>query len=179
MTERANVTLPGKVEKIIESPLPSEPEKAQISVDKADDLRLIVQRLSVTEGSPRILVVDDSAVIRRSLRSLIAETDWEICGEAENGKVGVEMAQTLSPDVVILDLAMPVMNGLEAARCIRETMPNVGIVLFTVHDAPQLSADARKAGVNEMVAKLADPSRLLSVIHSLLDPNSPLSARAS
>ena len=60
----------------------------------------------------RILVVDDCRAIRHSLRSYIeAQTDWQICGEAENGKAAVEMTQTLSPDVVILDLSMPVMNG--------------------------------------------------------------------
>ena len=78
--------------------------------------------------SVRILIVDDSPAIRRSLCVLVAEeSDWEICGEAENGKLAVEMARRLLPDVVVLDLSMPVMNGLEAARQIRETGPNIHI----------------------------------------------------
>jgi DNA-binding NarL/FixJ family response regulator len=76
--------------------------------------------------------------IRLCLRTLVTqETDWEICGEAENGKLAVEMARRLSPDVVILDLTMPVMNGLEAARQIRKTAPNIYIFLFTLHASPQ------------------------------------------
>ncbi|MGC1650189.1 MAG: response regulator, partial [Candidatus Sulfotelmatobacter sp.] len=67
--------------------------------------------------SHRILIVDDSAIIRHSIRICIEHnTDWEVCGEAENGKVAIEKVRQLRPDVVTLDWQMPVMNGLEAAR---------------------------------------------------------------
>jgi DNA-binding NarL/FixJ family response regulator len=82
----------------------------------------------------RILIVDDTPAVRRSVRLYIeAETDWKICGEAENGKVAVEMVRNLHPDVVLLDLSMPVMNGLEAARQIAAMAPQVHIL--NVHSA--------------------------------------------
>jgi DNA-binding NarL/FixJ family response regulator len=118
----------------------------------------------------RILVVDDSPAIRHSLRSYIeAQTDWEICGEAENGKLAVEMAQTLSPDVVILDLSMPVMNGLDAAREIREIVPNVYILMYTLNVYPRLLEDARKVGIKNVLSKSrAAGSDVLDAIRSLL-----------
>jgi DNA-binding NarL/FixJ family response regulator len=116
--------------------------------------------------STRILVVDDSAAIRHSLRSYIeAQTDWEI-SEAENGKVAVQRVQELGPDIVILDLSMPVMNGLDSARQIREIVPDVYILLLTIHSYPQLSADARAVGVNAVVSKSGDVSTLLSAVRS-------------
>jgi DNA-binding NarL/FixJ family response regulator len=117
----------------------------------------------------KILIVDDSPAIRRSLRSLIAEqTDWTIIGEAENGKVAIEKSRELEPDVIILDLSMPVMNGLDAAREIRESSPNVHILLFTMHAYPHLVEDARNFGVNKVVSKSEDPARLLGAVRSLL-----------
>jgi DNA-binding NarL/FixJ family response regulator len=119
--------------------------------------------------SAKILIVDDNPAIRRSLRSLIAEqTDWTICGEAENGKVAIEKSRELRPDVIILDLSMPVMNGLDAAREIRESSPKVYILLFTMHFYPHLVEDAQNVGVNKVVSKSDDPARLLGAVRSLL-----------
>jgi len=102
----------------------------------------------------KILLVDDSTLVRRALRSsLESQTDWEICGEAENGKVAVEMVQQLSPDVIILDLSMPVMNGLDAARQIRVLAPNAYILLFTLQAYPELVEDAQKVGVDKVLPK--------------------------
>jgi DNA-binding NarL/FixJ family response regulator len=102
----------------------------------------------------KILLVDDNAVVRRALRlSIESQTDWEISGEAENGWVAVEFVRQSSPDVIILDLSMPVMNGLDAARKIRALKPKAYILLFTLHAYPQLVEDARKVGVNEVLSK--------------------------
>jgi len=102
----------------------------------------------------KILLVDDSAAIRPALRFCIeTQTDCEVCGEAENGKAAVEMVQQLQPDVIILDLSMPVMNGLEAAKRIRMITPEPYILLFTLQTYPQLVEDAQKAGINRVLSK--------------------------
>ncbi len=114
----------------------------------------------------RILVVDDVAATRRSLRLRIeSDTDWEICGEAENGKVAVEKVRELHPDVVILDLSMPVMNGLDAARLIKSIAPQTVILMFTLHSFPQLLDEARKAGVSTVVSKSDGTG--ITVIHAV------------
>ncbi|HUD67309.1 MAG TPA: response regulator transcription factor [Candidatus Sulfotelmatobacter sp.] len=102
----------------------------------------------------RILIVDDSYVIRHSLRGFIERsTDWEVCGEAENGKIALQKVTELRPNLVILDLSMPVMNGLEAARQITRLAPKVAMVMFTMHVSTQLRQDAQAAGIREVIAK--------------------------
>src|SRR5437879_2502111 len=81
-----------------------------------------------------ILIVDDSEIIRHLLRSCLeANTDWQVCGEAENGQLAVERVEELHPDIVILDYQMPVMNGIEAAREITRLAPNTAMVLFKMN----------------------------------------------
>jgi len=78
----------------------------------------------------RILVVDDSPLIRRSLWSLFEEKpDWTVCGEAENGSDAIDKAQKLHPDLIVIDLSMPVMNGIDATRILKRLMPAVPIVM--------------------------------------------------
>jgi len=116
-----------------------------------------------------ILVVDDNPMIRHSLRYWIEdETDWKVCGEAENGKIAVDMVQKLCPDVIILDLSMPVMNGLEAAREISKIAPEAHILLFTLYSTPQLLEDARNAGVNNVLSKSESGATLVHAIRSLV-----------
>ena len=118
----------------------------------------------------RILLVDDTAAIRRALRVCIeTETNWEICGEAENGKIAVEMVQKLHPAVVLLDLSMPVMNGLEAARQIAEIAPGTHVLMFTLHPYPHLIREARGVGVKGVISKSDQGSpKVLDAIRSLL-----------
>ena len=102
----------------------------------------------------KLLIVDDSALVRKLLRSCIEEdASWEVCGEAENGKEAVRKVQELQPDVVILDLQMPVMNGLEAAREIHVMAPKTAMVMFTMHSSPQLLREARAAGIKDVISK--------------------------
>jgi DNA-binding NarL/FixJ family response regulator len=117
-----------------------------------------------------ILLVDDTAAIRRALRVCIeTETNWEICGEAENGKIAVEMVQKLHPAVVLLDLSMPVMNGLEAARRIAEIAPGTHVLMFTLHAYPHLIREARSVGVKGVISKSDQGSpKVLEAIRSLL-----------
>jgi two-component system response regulator NreC len=104
--------------------------------------------------SRRILIVDDNKLIRGLLRSwLEKDAEWEICGEAENGKLAVESVAELGPDVVILDLQMPVMNGLEAAREISRIAPHTAMIMFTVHSSEQLVKEARANGIEDVVSK--------------------------
>ena len=116
----------------------------------------------------KILVVDDVAAIRRSMRVYLEqESDLEICGEAENGKVAIDMVQELQPDVVILDLSMPVMNGLDAARVIKAIAPGTHIVMFTLHSYPHLLDEARNQGYDfELLTKPIHPADLLTKLRS-------------
>jgi two-component system, NarL family, response regulator YdfI len=101
-----------------------------------------------------ILLVDDSAVMRRLVRFHIeANSDWQVCGEAENGQIAVELVKKLRPQVVILDFQMPVMNGLEAARYIARLAPETAMVMLTMHNSEQLSRDAHAAGIKDVVSK--------------------------
>ncbi len=101
-----------------------------------------------------ILVVDDNSLIRHALRSFIEQSgDWQVCGEAENGSVALEKVAQLHPDVVILDLQMPVMDGLEAARRINMLAPNTMMVMFTMHDCEQLRKEAQAAGIKHVLSK--------------------------
>lgn len=103
---------------------------------------------------PRILIVDDSSFIRLLVRRCIeANTEWAVCGEAENGKIAIEKVIELHPDVVILDLQMPVMDGLEAARQITHIAPNTVLLMFTMHKSKQLLEAAKAAGIREVVSK--------------------------
>jgi DNA-binding NarL/FixJ family response regulator len=115
-----------------------------------------------------VLIVDDSAPLRHSLRSWIErDKNWEICGEAENGRIAVEKVKELRPDVVILDLEMPVMNGLEAGRQIALLAPHIAMVMFTMHSSAQLVKAARAVGIKEVVSKSAGtPDHLFAALRS-------------
>ncbi len=119
----------------------------------------------------RILVVDDTPAIRRSVRFYLEqEPDWVICGEAENGQVAIERVQKLRPDLVLLDLSMPVMNGLDAARAIKAIAPGTHILMFTLHVYPQLVDEARKIGIANVISKAGDVGpELRDAVRSVLD----------
>ena len=121
----------------------------------------------------RILIADDDAAIRRLLRRLIENhPDWIVCGDALDGKDAVGQAKQLSPDVIVLDLAMPQMNGLEAARQISRTMPEVPILLLTVQQvSKELTREARHAGFKGAVSK-STGSEVVRAIESLLNHQS-------
>jgi DNA-binding NarL/FixJ family response regulator len=101
-----------------------------------------------------VLIVDDNALIRHALHSSIEQTrDWQVCGEAENGKVAVEKVKQLHPDVVILDLQMPFMNGLEAAGQINSLAPHTAMLMFTMRNCEQLLKYAPAAGISDVLSK--------------------------
>jgi DNA-binding NarL/FixJ family response regulator len=120
----------------------------------------------------KVLIVDDSSHIRLAVRSRIEEiTDWEVCGEAENGRVAVEMIKVLSPDLVILDCSMPVMNGFAAAQEIKTIAPRAQMVLFTFHRFALLTECAQRVGISAVVPKDDAESleRLISTLSALID----------
>ena len=101
-----------------------------------------------------VLIVDDNTVIRSSLRSWIeGNEDFQVCGEAENGMVAVQKVEEMHPDIVILDLQMSVMDGLEAARKISHIAPDTAMVMFTMHPSKELLKVAQAVGVRDVVSK--------------------------
>ena len=118
-----------------------------------------------------ILIVDDTEAIRRTLcRSFNSEADFEVCGEAENGQQAIERAQELHPDLIVLDLSMPVMNGLDAARVLRSLMPTVPVIMFSEYSDVISEEDANSAGLSALVSKAEHISVLVGKARALLYP---------
>jgi len=125
----------------------------------------------------RILIVDDSLQVRRSLRWLIEQDlGWEVCGEASNGAEGVSRAAELKPDIVVLDLSMPVMNGIEAARRLKSMMPQTHLLMLTSFALPDVEEAARSVGIDAFVAKTDGTDSLLESLHRIAAPTQISSA---
>jgi DNA-binding NarL/FixJ family response regulator len=121
--------------------------------------------------SKRILIVDDGEPVRAVIRAFFeARTTFEICGEAENGVDAIEKAKRLNPDLILLDLAMPMMNGAEAASVLHGLMPNVPIVLYTMYDESFGRSLASAVGVTAVVSKPDGLSKLVECVQNLLEP---------
>ena len=114
----------------------------------------------------RILVVDDSKTTRRVLNAMVGSR-WTVCGEAENGRTGVKKFRELKPDLVLLDLAMPDIDGIEAGRQMSAIDPSVPLILFTLLDPWGLKSAAQKAGIARVISKL-DGSELLRTIEEII-----------
>jgi DNA-binding NarL/FixJ family response regulator len=109
-----------------------------------------------------VLIVDDNAFIRHQLRQVFdGQLDFQVCGEAENGREAIQIAEELLPETVIIDLSMPVMNGLDAARIIKNTLPETKIILFSNHGSIFSEREARSAGFSAVVSKAENVSELL------------------
>jgi len=116
----------------------------------------------------RILVADDHEVVRRGLCSLLrGQPDWEVCGEAGDGREAVENAQKLQPDVVILDIGMPNLNGLEATRQILKANPRIRILILTLHDSDQVVRDILDAGARGFLLKSDAARDLIAAVEAL------------
>lgn len=117
-----------------------------------------------------VLIVDDNAFVRQRLRELFGrEPGFEICAEAENGRKAIEEAQAWQPDLILLDLSMPVMNGLDAARILKQLMPKVPIIMFSIYSDAFTEKEARSAGVSVLVSKFDDMSALARTARRLVD----------
>ncbi len=129
---------------------------------------------------PRILIVDDHLVVRRGLRAILeAQPGWAVVGEAENGLEGVELAESLQPDVVIMDVAMPMMNGIEATRRIKSVSPNTAVLVFTMVDSEELVRDVLSAGARGYLLKSDAERQIVAAVESLAAGRPFLSAVAA
>jgi DNA-binding NarL/FixJ family response regulator len=116
----------------------------------------------------RVLIVDDHAVVRRGVRALLQPSqNWEICGEAENGEDAIRLAQDLKPEIIIMDLSMPVMNGLQATRAIRQSLPEVKVVLFSLHTSSELVRSIFMAGAQGYVLKSDAETDLITALETV------------
>ncbi|MGA3193939.1 MAG: response regulator transcription factor [Terriglobales bacterium] len=116
----------------------------------------------------RIFLADDHEVVRRGLCALLkTQPDWEICGEAGNGREAVEKVLDLNPDVVILDVGMPDLNGLEATRQLIKARPQTRILVLTLHDSDQLVQEALNAGARGFLLKSDAARDLVTAVEAL------------
>jgi DNA-binding NarL/FixJ family response regulator len=116
----------------------------------------------------RILIADDHEIIRQALRGLLVRrSDWQICGEAANGREAVEAAKRLVPDVVILDVSMPELNGLEATSRIHKALPATEILVLTMHDAEDLVSQVIAAGARGYLLKSSVTAHIEAAIDAL------------
>ena len=116
----------------------------------------------------KILIIDDSAMMRSALRKFLEDEQFTVCGEAEDGLIGIEKAKELSPDLIFLDFSMPGMNGAAAAPILKRALPKVPIILFTMHDQYVAKILAASHSVDRVLPKPSDLSQILNCIRSLL-----------
>jgi DNA-binding NarL/FixJ family response regulator len=116
----------------------------------------------------KVLLVDDSAITRQAVRPLFdSHPKFVVCGEAEHGREAIERAPILCPDLIVIDMSMPVMNGLEAAPLLIKILPNVWLILLTTHDFPELDQIARSAGIHAVVPKSKAVTHLIAQAEAL------------
>jgi len=116
----------------------------------------------------RILLADELDIVRDGLHTLLSShPGWEICAEAINGREAVEKAHQFQPDLGVLDLALPEVNGLEATRQIRQALPGTEIVLLTLQSSEQLTQEALDAGARRLISKVDAKRLLISTVESL------------
>ena len=121
----------------------------------------------------RILLVDDHPTIRKMVRSVLEEHPrFEVCGEAVDGAKAIEAADSLKPDVVILNVTMPVLNGIEAARVIRIRAPDSAIVILSTHADERLIEESKRIGVRAYVAKARTGEVLVQAIEAAIEGGS-------
>jgi DNA-binding NarL/FixJ family response regulator len=116
----------------------------------------------------RVLIADDHDVVRKGLRMLIEERPgWTVCAEARSGREAVEQATQLHPDVVVIDVSMPDLNGLEATRLIRKASPKSEVLVITHHDSDEMAAEVIDAGARGYVLKSDSDQDLVHAVESL------------
>ena len=118
----------------------------------------------------RILIADDHEMIRQGLRRTLEQREeWQVCGEAATGREAVELAKNLVPNIVILDLTMPELNGLEATRQIKKMLPNAEILIFSIHESTELTHDVLEAGARGYLLKSDIGKHVISAVEALAE----------
>jgi len=118
---------------------------------------------------PRVLVVDDHAVIRRGVQGILSSyPEWDLCGEADNGQDAIRLAGELAPEVVIMDVSMPGMNGLEATRIIHDVLPETKVLLLTLHSSSEFVRSAFRAGARGYVLKSDAENELVRALNVVI-----------
>lgn len=128
----------------------------------------------------RILVADDHDIMRRGLRQLLcSRPGWEVCGEAKTGREAVALAEQLKPEIVVMDISMPNMNGLEAARQLHKLFPKMGILILSLHFSDQLVLEIVEAGARAYILKADADKDLVSAVEALANRRTFFTARAA
>lgn len=116
----------------------------------------------------RILIADDHPLVRQGLRSVLeAQPGWTVCAEAEDGRSAVKLGLELKPDIFLIDVTMPVLNGLDATRQICRERPDAAILILTMHESDQLSEDLIRAGARGCILKSDSPRQLLAAVEAV------------
>ena len=123
---------------------------------------------SVQHASKRVMLVDDHTMVRRGLRALIESAPgWEVCAEAEDGHQALAIAATSQPDIIVMDLSMPKLGGIDATVQLRKLVPDVEILILTMHESDQLIDQARRAGALGYLLKGDSGDKLMEALQSL------------
>src|ERR687894_2767906 len=133
-------------------------------------------RLGARAGSARLVLADDHDLVREGIRAVLeGEPDLEVVGEAQNGREAVEVCRRARPDLVLMDVRMPEMDGLAATRAIKEELPETSVVMVTMHESPDYLLEAIKAGAAGYILKDAAGERLVEAVRRTLEGEAPLS----
>jgi DNA-binding NarL/FixJ family response regulator len=122
-----------------------------------------------------VLIADDHSLVREGMRAMLArEPGLEVVGEAENGRQALEMCRELRPDLVLMDVRMPKLDGMAATQAIKEEYPSISVLIVTTHESPEYLMDAIRAGAAGYVLKDSTKQELLDAVRRVLDGESPL-----
>jgi DNA-binding NarL/FixJ family response regulator len=127
---------------------------------------------------PRVLIVDDHAFIRRGVETILESSpEWQVCGEASNGNDAIRLANQLTPEVVLMDVTMPGMNGLEATRIIRKEHPDVKVILLTLHESSEVLRSGFRAGASGYLLKADAEEELMKALRVVIGDGSYISPK--